>query len=331
MSKRSTFLAVLLAGLVMMCSSWGFLVHRTVNQLAIYELPKPMLTFFYENKTYLAQNAPRPDQRRSADPAEGPKHFIDLEMFGDSAAWKMPENWDDAVKQYGRDSLLKYGYVPYVVIEQKNKLTEAFRSGNKDSILFYATDLGHYIGDAHVPLHTTTNYDGQLTNQRGMHDLWETSVPELVFTNLNLYSRHKAKYLSNPSEAIWQTIRQSHGLLQQMFVVEKDLSKSFTDSTKYRTEFRWGKERRFYSHTFAQAFYNKLGASINQQLLHSADQIADFWYTAWVDAGRPDLSGILSQPWGKQLKKQLRKECKTYRKNKLEEKGLLISRQAQEN
>ena len=42
------------------------------------------------------------------------------------------------------------------------KLTSAFKSKNKDSILFYAADLGHYVGDLHVPLHITNNYDGQL-------------------------------------------------------------------------------------------------------------------------------------------------------------------------
>jgi hypothetical protein len=313
------------------CCSWGFLVHRTINQLAIYQLPKSLRPFFYEFKDSIARNAPRPDQRRSIDPTEATKHFIDIEAFGDSADWKMPMNWNDAVSKYGKDSLLKYGYLPYQIIVVKNKLTDAFRAGNRDSIIFYATDIGHYIGDAHVPLHTALNYDGQLTNQRGIHDLWETSVPEAVLDQYNLHSRHEATYLTNPEEAIWKTIRETHSLLNEMFTIEKEVSKGFTDSTKYFTEFRWGKDRRFYTKSFAIEYNKRLGKSINEQLLRSADQIADFWYTAWVDAGSPDLSSILPNTFKRSFRKSLKKECRVYRNNQLIEKKLLIAKQVTQN
>jgi len=42
--------------------SWAFLIHRTVNQLAIYQMPKQMQPFFYENIDYLVQHSVRPDQ-----------------------------------------------------------------------------------------------------------------------------------------------------------------------------------------------------------------------------------------------------------------------------
>jgi protein tyrosine phosphatase len=34
--------------------------------------------------------------------------------------------------------------------------------------------------------------------------------------------------------------------------------------------------------------------------LASSSLIADFWYTAWVDAGKPDLSGLVSNAAEKQ-------------------------------
>src|SRR5687767_1486680 len=156
---------------VMICSSWGFLIHRTINQLAIYELPEPMRYYFHDHMQYIVKYSVRPDQRRNEDPQEAPKHFIDLELFGDSAAWKMPLKWEEAVRRYGKDSLVHGGYVPYYIMTVKDRLTAAFKSGQRDSILFYATDLAHYIGDAHVPLHVTVNYDGQLTGQKGLHSL----------------------------------------------------------------------------------------------------------------------------------------------------------------
>ena len=170
-SFRKFYFSILFIAFWLSISSWGFLIHKTVHQLAVYELPKSIQPFFYKNIEKLVYDAPRPDIRRNKDSTEATKHFIDLEAYGKNSANEMPTNWKEAVKKYSRDTLLKYGYVPYHVLQMKEKLTEAFRSQNKDSILFYAADIGHYIADANVPLHTTINYDGQLTDQKGLHSL----------------------------------------------------------------------------------------------------------------------------------------------------------------
>ncbi|MEI8075948.1 MAG: zinc dependent phospholipase C family protein, partial [Bacteroidota bacterium] len=204
---KKIFITISLLSICILMSSWGFLVHKTVQQLAIYELPKSIRPFFYKHKDKLVYDASRPDIRRSKDSTEATKHFIDLEMFGKNAVNDMPLGWEEAVKKYTKDSLLKYGYVPYHVIYIKGKLTEAFRSQNKDSILFYASDIGHYISDAHVPLHTTVNYDGQFTDQKGIHSLWESMIPEIEISNYTLYSNHEAKYLKHPDQAIWTAVR----------------------------------------------------------------------------------------------------------------------------
>jgi 5-methylcytosine-specific restriction endonuclease McrA len=205
----------------------------------------------------------------------------------------------------------------------KNKLTEAFRSRNKDSILFYSIDLAHYIGDANVPLHTSLNYDGQLTNQKGLHSLWESLVPEQEIRQYQLYSTHKAQYLSNPEQTIWDCIRRAHLLLPDVFGKEREVSKSFTDATKYIVQNRRGREVKSYSPEFTKAYAKALGNTVNMQLEHSANMIADFWYTAWVDAGRPDPSTFESL--NKLDKKALKKQKKIWKKEELQAQGLLIS------
>jgi hypothetical protein len=323
---RKIYIIGVLFVIFSLAGSWGFLVHRTVNQLAIYQLPKGMRPFFHNNMKYLVEQSVRPDQRRNADSAEAPRHFIDLEAFGDSAAWKMPFNWEDAIRIYSKDSLLKYGFVPYHIVWMKSKLTEAFRQRNKDSILFYAADLAHYIGDANVPLHTTLNYDGQLTNQKGLHSLWESMIPEIELQQYTLHSGHSATYLDDPSRTIWEGIRKAHLMLGDVFAQEIETTKAFPDSTKYRVQMRRGREVRSYTSEFAKAFQQRLGNTINQQLLHSANMIADFWYTAWVDAGKPELTAISGQPFTKENKKALKAERKAYEGNKLLEKGLLLAK-----
>jgi hypothetical protein len=103
-----------------------------------------------------------------------------------------------------------------------------------------------------------------------------------------------------------------------VFGKEKEVSKSFTDSTKFSVQMRNGKESKSYSSAFAKAYSDALGNTINQQLINSANLVADFWYTSWVDAGRPDL---------KEEKHSIKNELKAYKHNKLIEKKLLISTQ----
>ena len=312
--------------IMVMLSSWGFLVHRAVNQLAVYELPAGMQPFFYRNMDYIVRYSVRPDQRRNEDATEANKHFIDLEVFGDSAAWKMPLQWQAAQDRYTRDSLLRYGYVPYYIVTMKDHLVRAFRNRQRDSILFYATDLAHYIGDAHVPLHTSVNYDGQLTNQRGLHALWESVVPELELTNYHLSSHHKARYLPSCEQAAWNAVRSGFVLLKDVFEKETEASRNFTDSTKYRIQLRNGREVKYYTTAFAKAYSQLLGNTINTQLIRSADLVADFWYTAWVDAGKPELGSLINNPLSKADLKQCRAEKKAFRHNQLIEKNWLIAK-----
>ena len=176
---KKTVYIFLFSLLLIGSSSWGFLMHRTINQIAIYNLPDPLQSFFYQDMQYLVENAPRPDTRRNTDKTEDKKHIIDIEEYGPNAINEMPLDWATAVKKYSLDTLEKHGYGPYNVIMQLDKLTNAFKSKNKDSILFYAADLGHYVSDMHVPLHLTNNYDGQLTGQKWMNSLWEIFIPSV--------------------------------------------------------------------------------------------------------------------------------------------------------
>ncbi len=308
---------------VTILSSWGFLVHKTVHQLAVYQLPVEMTPFFYANIEKLVYDAARPDTRRNTDSSEAPKHFIDIEGFGENAIRKMPVEWEKAVYLYSKDSLVKYGYVPYQVQFSKQQLTAAFRNKNKDSIIFYAADLGHYIADAHVPLHTTINYDGQLTDQKGLHSLWESMIPELEIGTYNLFTRHKAKYLNKPGESIWKAIRKAYNLLPEMLAKEKELTLKFTDAEKFRIQMRRGKESKSYTTSFAKAYAAALKNSINIQLLSSSELIADFWFTSWVDAGKPDLSGLYTS--SESATNKLINEKSSFCDNLLIKNGFLLS------
>lgn len=89
----------------------------------------------------------------------------------------MPRKWNDAVEKYSEDTLLAYGIVTWHIQTVYNRLVKAFENHDVDCILKNSADLGHYVSDAHVPLHTTENYNGQLTGQKGIHAFWESRLP----------------------------------------------------------------------------------------------------------------------------------------------------------
>ena len=171
------------------------------------------------------------------------------------------------------------------------------------------------------------NYDGQLTNQKGLHSLWESMIPELEIGNYNLYSAHKAVYLKNPTKAIWGALRQAAVLVPGMLLKEKEVSKGFTEEQKFRTQVRNGRESKSYTTEFAKAYAAALKNTINVQLLSSANLVADFWYTSWVDAGKPDLSAI-TPGWSTEAQSKLEAELKAFKDNKLLENKLLLSKKS---
>ena len=323
MNKKPLFLKITVVALLLGCSSWGFLAHKTIHQLAVYALPKKLAIFFHKNMDYMTYNSVRPDVRRKDDKTEATKHFIDIDapIFGKNSIDSMPPKWEDAVKKYSVDTLRKYGTVPWEIMKLQEKLTNAFRNKLKDSILYYSADLGHYISDALVPLHTTINYDGQLTNQRGLHSLWESTVPEINIEKYNLYQNHKPKYLKDPLAEIWVKVRESNRMLKKVLSDEIKASEGFTDEKKFKRSERFGAMRKNYSGDFAKAYAERLGDTVNERMLESARCVSDFWLTAWIDASCPDLSDL--QMISDEDKAKLKSEKKIWKNNELLKNGLL--------
>src|SRR5690606_28898670 len=144
------------------------------NRLAVFTLPSGMAGFYKNNIQYITEHAVDPDKRRYADTAEGPRHFIDADRYGDDPFDSIPRKWEDAVSKYSQKVLNENGIVPWQIERSYYSLIKAFRERDSLLILRFSADLGHYVADAHVPLHTTENYNGQLSGQTGIHGFWES-------------------------------------------------------------------------------------------------------------------------------------------------------------
>ena len=346
-------------------SAWGFYAHREINRLATYTLPAELARFYKRNLAYVSAHAVDPDKRRYAAPLEGPRHYIDLERFGDGTVkalprdfwafhdrftvlhchtgvrdsvevryseeaglvWVGPEaaevgryeyaDWYDSVvvrRAYQReepsldsdlpqawglptcrrltvfDTAMQHGVLPYHLAEMQRRLTYAFRRGDEARILRLSAELGHYVGDATVPLHTTVNYNGQLTGQRGIHAFWESRIPELFAADEFDVLVGAARYLPDPTQEFRRLIAESHALVDSVLLIEADLRRKVPEELQDCYEERLGQVTRVPCRGFARAYYERLDGMVEARFRRAVRTLGSCWYTAWVDAGQPALS-----------------------------------------
>jgi len=296
MSKIIFFIAFFLfIGKYSFC--WGFFAHRKINYYAIFLLPPDMMTLYKQQADFLSEHAIDPDKRRYAVPEEGPRHYIDIDHYGKYPFAELPRKWNDAVTKFSEDTLMRYGIVPWWVQIMTYRLTDAFKEKNQAKILKLSAEIGHYIADAHVPLHASSNHNGQFTDQKGIHGFWESRIPELLAEKDPItigwdFFIGKAEYIKNPGDFIWQRVLESATAADTVLLFEKELSKKFPPDQKFSFEERNGVTIRQYSSAFSKAYDEKLNGMIEKRMRQSIFAIASFWYTAWVNAGQPDLTQL---------------------------------------
>ncbi|MEO6167108.1 MAG: zinc dependent phospholipase C family protein [Chitinophagales bacterium] len=287
----SIFLFLVLATITTTVFSWGFWGHKRINRIAVFTLPPQMLSLYKSNIEYLTDHAIDPDKRRYSNPDEAPRHYIDLDRYGTYPYDSLPHRWDAAIAKYTEDSIKAHGIVPWYIPLMLFRLTDAFKEKDKYRILHYSADIGHYIADAHVPLHCTHNYNGQLTNQTGIHGFWESRIPELFGNDYDFFIG-KAEYISHPSEYMWNVVLKSSTEVDSVLSMEKELSAQFNADTKYAFEQRGETTVRAYSKEFSAAYQRKLNDMQERKMRAAIIAVGSFWYTAWVNAGKPDLSDL---------------------------------------
>ncbi|MBP6334156.1 MAG: S1/P1 Nuclease [Bacteroidia bacterium] len=269
--------------------SWGFWAHRRVNYMACFTLPPELFGFYKKHIDYITEHAVDPDKRRHSDKAEAPRHYIDIDHYGEDAIDSLPRFWKDAVAKLTEDTLNSYGIVPWYIPKVYYNLQQAFKEKNEKKILYYSANLGHYIGDACVPLHCTKNYNGQLTNQHGIHGFWESRLPELFGENYD-YLTGAAKYIPRVQEYCWQIVRESSQALDSVLRFERELNDVFPSDLKYAFESRGAVTMKVYSREYSDAFHKLLDGQVERRMRAAIIAIGSFWYTAWVNAGSPDLN-----------------------------------------
>jgi hypothetical protein len=271
---------------------WGFYGHQRINYFAVFLLPPEMMVLYKPNIQFLSDHAVDPDKRRYAVADEAPKHYIDIDTYGPYPYKELPRKWDEAIKKYSEDTIRANGIVPWWIQIMQQRLTNAFKEKNQAKILRLSADIGHYIADAHVPLHASSNHDGQLTNQRGIHAFWESRVPELLADREFDFMIGKATYITDIPGYTWARVLESGAAADTVLRDEASLSRLFPTDRKYGFEERNGKLVKQYSTDFTTAYNKVINNMVERRMRQAIASVASYWYTAWVNAGQPDLKNL---------------------------------------
>jgi hypothetical protein len=263
---------------------WGFQGHKIINRMAVFTLPLEMVTFFKKNIEYITENSTKPDSRRYSNKKEGAGHYIDLEYYNEIDSLEK-YNWKKISSIVPEDSLYKHGILPWRIIQYKYLLQNAFEKKSYKEIIKYASELGHYLADAHVPLHTTKNYNGQLTNQHGIHSLWETKIVNLISNDIN-YFTNKAIYIENINPFIWNIIKNSN---KDVYMVLKEEETLNLNNNIVKYTFPARNEKKTYSDEYIKEYNLRLNGMVSNRIKLAIENLGSIWYTAWVDAGQPTL------------------------------------------
>jgi hypothetical protein len=274
----------LIAGIAVTClfapspvEAWGFEAHKYILERAIPLLPPEIRPFFERFQTTIVEHAIDPDLWRTAGwEQEPPRHFLDLDAYGAYPFSTVPRIYDEAVRRYGRNFVEKNGLLPWRAEEIYRKLTEAFRLAapySRDNIKFFASVIGHYVGDAQVPLHSAINYDGQLTGQWGVHARFETDLFLRYRPRLRVTPAPAVK-ISNARDFIFESLVASYAQVPRVLEADKAAVQG----------------RDVYDDVYFERFFAKMQPVLERRLADSITGAASMITAAWIEAGRLPLS-----------------------------------------
>ena len=211
--------AVLLAAVMLAApapaAAWGHDAHQFIMDRAIALLPDAIRPFFETHRASLIERAVDPDTWRTMGfDDEPPNHFVDIdwEGYGPYPYKGLPRDYTAAVAKFGKVKITENGRLPWRVEEYFGSLRRAFETysqrpnrGTAFDIVLFSAAMSHYVGDAHQPFHAVISYDGQATNQRGIHARFESELFDRFRPRLTI-APPPMKPVANPRDFMFDTL-----------------------------------------------------------------------------------------------------------------------------
>jgi hypothetical protein len=164
--------------------------------------------------------------------------------------------------------------LPWQIGEYSLRLTNAFRNHNWEEAKEDAAVVAFYVSEAHDPLHTTQNFDGQLSGQTGLDGRFGTDLFNR-YKNFFMFRAEEAAKIDDPTEYAFRMMVESNSWVDRILLEDRSALEGLPG----------------YNSDYFDRFYSRVGSTEMRELNAAAHDIASYWYTAWLNAGEPTVSG----------------------------------------
>lgn len=252
--------------------AWGPAAHHLVNNWAVETLPPDLRPFFEANRRFLVDHSDEPDEWIKKDPYERTRHYIYLDKYGLFPYLGLPYSYQAAVQKYGVHRLNRDGLLPWRIGEYSLRLSNDMRAQKWDEVKLDAAVLAHYVADAHDPLNTTQDYDGQLTQQTGLYTRFGSSLIER-YTNFFIKHPEDAGKIGDATAHAFEMTVEANTWVDRVLWADWLSRAGISD----------------YTDEYFDHFYSLIGPTAIQEINAAAHDTGSYWYSAWLNAGRPAL------------------------------------------
>jgi hypothetical protein len=257
---------------------WGAIGHKIINQAGAKDFPDPSIlgpTIVQR----LTDSAAVPDTR-SGKPYE-PLHFMDMDRLTEFSTHSITHDRVTLFQEHGEAYIRNtVGFLPWVIDSVMTALTNQMQNKNWNKAWSTAADLGHYIGDAHQPLHTTMNYNGASkygSGSYGVHSLYESGMIESYQSSI-LINPSAVHFIPSPLDTAFAIMYQSNSYVDSIYIADL----SARNETGYAGDYYVPVPAIYYA-----ALWQKTGSFTQLQFQRAAVEYGSYLYTAWINAGSP--------------------------------------------
>lgn len=256
-------------------AAWGRNANKLIVNQAIDTLPSDIRAFFDASRSILLQHVTDPIDELAKSPAEKRNNHLYLDKYGRFPFDTLPRDYKAALDKFGKSKLQANGVLPWQIGVYSQKLTDDMRLGHWDEAKIDAAILANYIADAHDPFNTTENFDGKLTEQKGVNERFGTALVDR-FSSFFPMRPNDAAYINDPTDHAFEVCLSSHSWLEPILLADRN---AYLAGKSYS-----------YNDEYYDRFYNQAAAILIRQLSEASTDVGSFWLTAWINAGKPQLS-----------------------------------------
>ena len=260
-------------------AAWGFDIHRYITNAAMDEVPAPIRPYFQKHRAFITEHSVDPDLMRTYGvETEDPNHFLDMDAVAPDPFTGIPREEAEYIRKLGPEKAREYGRLPwrveevYTLLVTELKRPENWQRISSGTVNALTAILAHYVEDGHVPFHAVVSYDGQATNQRGIHGRFESE----------LFHRFRARMtlapvvpppVTAPKDYMFGKLIEGTRLVPAVLAADKAAIEG----------------REFYDDAYFEAFFGKAKPVVERRISEAIGSVAAVIAGAWQTAGKPVL------------------------------------------